>query len=110
MRSAFGWLKKFKGLRGGSLDLFGKTEERRHERQMVEDYIKELDDICSKLSAANHAAAVALASVPDEIRGYGHVKDKSVAEAKLLREQRLQAFRNPQSTQPAAARAAVQAA
>jgi indolepyruvate ferredoxin oxidoreductase len=101
MRSAFGWLTKFKGLRGGALDFFGKTEERRHERQMIEDYIKELDAICAKLNPANHAAAVALASVPDEIRGYGHVKEKSVAEAKLLREQRLEAFRNPQPAQRA---------
>lgn len=38
---------------------------------------------------------MALASVPDEIRGYGHVKEKSVAEAKQLREQRHYAFRNP---------------
>jgi len=95
MGSAFAWLKKFKGLRGGALDFFGKTEERRHERRMIEDYVKELDDICAKLNPANHAAAVALASVPDEIRGYGHVKDKSVAEAKVLREQRLRDFQNP---------------
>ena len=104
MRSAFGWLKKFKGLRGGALDFFGKTEERRHERQMIEDYITELDAICAKLNPANHAAAVALASVPDEIRGYGHVKDKSVAEAKLLREQRLAGLPQP------AARASVRSA
>jgi indolepyruvate ferredoxin oxidoreductase len=96
MRSAFGWLTKFKGLRGGSLDVFGKTEERRHERQMIEDYVKELDAICAHLDRANHGAAVALASVPDEIRGYGHVKEASVAKAKALREQRAQAFRNPQ--------------
>ena len=37
------------------------------------DYVRELDGICAALSPANHAAAVALASVPDEIRGYGHV-------------------------------------
>jgi indolepyruvate ferredoxin oxidoreductase len=96
MRSAFGWLKKFKGLRGGSLDIFGKTTERREERQMIDDYIKELADICAALTPTNHAAAVALASVPDEIRGYGHVKEKSVAEARTLREQRTFAFRNPQ--------------
>ncbi len=100
MRSAFAWLEKFKGLRGGALDIFGKTEERRSERQMIDDYVKELDDICAKLSSVNHAAAVALVSVPDEIRGYGHVKDKSIADAKLLHEQRLQAFRNPQLQSP----------
>jgi len=97
MRSAFGLMKKFKGLRGGGLDFFGKTEERRHERQMIDEYIKELDGICAALSPANHAPAVALASVPDEVRGYGHVKEKSVAEAKTLREQRAHAFRNPQA-------------
>ena len=96
MRSAFGWLKKFKGLRGGALDFFGKTEERRHERQMIEDYVKQLDEITGKLSPANHAAAVALASVPDEIRGYGHVKERNIKAAKSLEEKLLQAFRNPQ--------------
>jgi indolepyruvate ferredoxin oxidoreductase len=102
MRSAFGWMKKFKGLRGGWLDFFGKTEERGHERQMIEDYIKELDGICAALSPVNHAAAVALASVPDEIRGYGHVKEKSVAEAKTLREQRQYVFSNPTPERQAA--------
>jgi indolepyruvate ferredoxin oxidoreductase len=96
VRSAFAWLTRFKGLRGGSLDLFGKTEERRNERAMVEAYIRELDDIAAQLKPINHRAAVELASVPDEVRGYGHVKEKSVAEAAALRQQRLAAFRNPQ--------------
>ena len=102
MLSAFKLLAKFKGLRGGTLDLFGKTDERRHERQMIEDYIKDLDDICTKLGPTNHAAAVALASVPDEIRGYGHVKEKSITAARVLQEQRMQAFRNPQPAKLAA--------
>ena len=97
MRSAFGWLTKFKGLRGGALDLFGKTEERRQERQLIDDYIRQLDDIVAALTPVNHADAVALASVPDEIRGYGHVKEKNVAAAKTLAAQRLAAFRNAQA-------------
>jgi indolepyruvate ferredoxin oxidoreductase len=112
MRTAFGWLARFKGLRSGALDYFGKTEERRQERRMIDEYIAELDAICAKLSGANHGAAVALASVPDEIRGYGHVKEKSIADAKPLREQRLAAFANPAADrQPAAtpARAAQRA-
>jgi len=99
MLSAFRMLKNFKGLRGGGLDFFGKTEERQHERQMIEDYVKEVDEILAKLTPANHAPAVALASVPDEIRGYGHVKERSIAAANALREQRWQAFRSP-SPQP----------
>ncbi|HEX7500626.1 MAG TPA: DUF6537 domain-containing protein, partial [Polyangia bacterium] len=96
MLTAFKLLARMKGLRGGALDIFGKTEERRHERQMIEDHIKLLDEVASKLATANHAAAVQLASVPDEIRGYGHVKEKSIIAARLLQEQRMQAFRNPQ--------------
>jgi indolepyruvate ferredoxin oxidoreductase len=100
MLSAFRVLRNFKGLRGGALDFFGKTDERRHERQMIEDYIAVLDEICGRLDAQNHAAAVRLASVPDEIRGYGHVKERNVAAANALHERCLAEFRNP-ATQPA---------
>ena len=102
MLNAFRWMARFKGLRGGALDLFSKTEERRTERALIEDYIGLLEQICSKLGAANHGAAVALASVPDEIRGYGHVKEKSIAAAKALQQQRLQDFLNPKTEKVAA--------
>jgi indolepyruvate ferredoxin oxidoreductase len=77
---AFKQLAGFKKLRGSALDIFGKTAERRQERQLIEDYIKLLDLIVARLSPANHGAAVALASVPDEIRGYGHVAAAKEAE------------------------------
>ena len=95
MLTAFKMLTRMKGLRGGALDIFGKTKERRHERQMIEDYIGLLDQIATSLDPANHTAAVQLANVPDEIRGYGHVKEKSIAAARELQEQRLRAFKNP---------------
>jgi indolepyruvate ferredoxin oxidoreductase len=101
--TAFKWLAKFKGLRGGALDIFGKTEERRQERRMIEDYIGEVvNEILPKLSGANLAAAVALASVPDEIRGYGHVKEQSIEAAKALHNRHLTAFRFPQAERVAA--------
>jgi indolepyruvate ferredoxin oxidoreductase len=102
MGTAFKWLTKFKGLRGGVLDIFGKTDERRHERQLIEDYIALLDQIASGLNAANFDAAVALASVPDEIRGYDVVKARSVEAAKLLQAQRLQEFHQPVAVKLAA--------
>ena len=92
---AFAVLSALRRVRGTPLDIFGKTKERRHERQMIEDYIGLLDQIATSLDAANHTAAVQLASVPDEIRGYGHVKEKSIAAARELQEQRLRAFKNP---------------
>ncbi len=94
MLSAFKWLKQFKGLRGTAFDPFGKTEERIQERKLIEDYISTLDLILQELNAENHSLAIALASVPDEIRGFGHVKEKSIAAAEKLREQRLASFRN----------------
>jgi indolepyruvate ferredoxin oxidoreductase len=102
MQTAFRFLAKRKGLRGGALDFFGKTAERQQERQLIEDYIADLELICAQLTPANHAAAVALASVPDEIRGYGHVKEHSLAEAQQLREQRWQALRDAGSRPSAA--------
>ncbi|AXS81093.1 indolepyruvate ferredoxin oxidoreductase family protein [Dechloromonas sp. HYN0024] len=98
MGKAFERVAKLKGLRGGGLDIFGKSEERYRERQLIEDYIAQLDDIIGKLNPANHAAAVALASVPDEIRGYGHVKEKSLAAAIALGAERRQAFMTASST------------
>ena len=81
MGTAFGVMKRFKGLRGSALDVFGKTEERRQERELIEDYIDQLDRSIAGLSPASHAKAVALARIPDEIRGYGHVKQASIEAA-----------------------------
>ncbi|HRO36548.1 indolepyruvate ferredoxin oxidoreductase family protein [Thauera sp.] len=96
MFKAFKRLAGLKRFRGSSLDVFGKTEERRTERQLVEEYIQLLDQILAKLSPVNHAAAVALASVPDEIRGFGHVKEKNLAAARELQAARLKAFNEAQ--------------
>ena len=93
MRSAFSVLQRFKGLRGTALDVFGRTHERQMERQLIEQYLQQLQEITAQLSPANHAAAVALARVPDEIRGYGHVKEKNLAAARELQARHLQAFR-----------------
>ncbi|NRF66369.1 indolepyruvate ferredoxin oxidoreductase family protein [Aquincola sp. S2] len=82
MRTAFGLLAKFKGLRGGALDIFGKTEERRTERQLIVDYRTTIDELLRGLSAANLAQAAEIARLPEEIRGYGHVKERHLAAAR----------------------------
>jgi len=97
MGKAFQRVAKLKGLRGGALDFFGKSEERQSERALIEEYIAQVEEIVAQLTVENHAAAVDLASVPDEIRGYGHVKEKSLVAARKLHEERLQAFRHPQA-------------
>lgn len=102
MLKAFRTLAKWKHLRGSKLDVFSKTEERQMERQLIEDYSKLLDEILGKLSRDNLATAVQLASVPDDIRGYGHVKEKNVHLAKDKEAKLLEAFRNPQPARSAA--------
>ena len=93
MMAAFKVLAKFKGLRGGPLDIFGKTEERRHERELIDDYVKLIDEICARLTPANHGLAVELARIPDDIRGYGHVKDRHLKAAKANEAQLIAAYR-----------------
>ena len=96
MFKAFKRLSGLKRFRGSALDVFGKTEERQTERKLIEEYIQLLDQILARLNPVNHAAAVALASVPDEIRGFGHVKEKNLAAARELQAARLKAFNEAQ--------------
>jgi indolepyruvate ferredoxin oxidoreductase len=81
MMTGFKILKGLKGLRGTAFDIFGRTEERKMERRLRDEYLARLEKLASGLTEANHSLAVEIASLPDEIRGYGHVKDKSVAAA-----------------------------
>jgi indolepyruvate ferredoxin oxidoreductase len=79
---AFPLMARMKGLRGGPLDLFGGTEERKMERGLVADYELTLDRLAGGLTPERLPLAARLAAVPQAIRGYGHVKDASVVKAK----------------------------
>ncbi|HUA55378.1 MAG TPA: DUF6537 domain-containing protein, partial [Candidatus Sulfotelmatobacter sp.] len=81
MLRAFGLLARFKRLRGGVFDPFGYSAERRMERALIVAYERQIDRVLARLTPANHATAVEIASVPEHIRGYGHVKQRHVAEA-----------------------------
>lgn len=82
MRSAFGLLAKLKGLRGGMFDVFGRTAERRMERALIGEYRASIDELLRGLNAGNLALAVEIARIPEEIRGYGHVKERHLAAAR----------------------------
>jgi indolepyruvate ferredoxin oxidoreductase len=75
-------LRHLKFLRGTALDVFGKTEERKMERALIEDYKRDIETVVSKLSVGNHVQAVQFARLPEHIRGFGHVKEKHVANVK----------------------------
>ncbi|MEP6940883.1 MAG: DUF6537 domain-containing protein, partial [Rudaea sp.] len=93
---AFRLLAKLKGLRGGTFDPFGRTVERRMERQLVADYFAHIDTLLAQLTRDNLALAVEIASIPEQIRGYGHIKEANMAKAATLRETLLAAWRDPQ--------------
>jgi len=82
MMKAFGLLAKMKFLRGTAIDPFGRTEERRTERRLPVEYRETISRLLSSLNADNLAKAVAIASIPEDIRGYGHVKERYLASAK----------------------------
>jgi indolepyruvate ferredoxin oxidoreductase len=94
----FGWLAKLRFLRGTPLDVFGRTEERRLERQLIKDYEQTVSNLLASLSSDNHRFAVAIASVPEHIRGYGHVKRRHLDEANANEEALWQNFRNPKAS------------
>jgi indolepyruvate ferredoxin oxidoreductase len=83
MMSAFKLLAKLKGLRGGAFDVFGYTAERKMERALIAEYRGMIEGVLHSLDASNHATAVELASLPEQIRGFGHVKEKAVAEYRV---------------------------
>jgi indolepyruvate ferredoxin oxidoreductase len=80
--AAFRLLARFKFLRGTAVDPFGRTQERRTERKLIEDYQAMLGKVLDALTADNHQIAVALASIPEKIRGFGHVKQRHLTAAK----------------------------
>ncbi len=99
---AFKLLSKFKGLRGGRFDIFGRTAERKMERQLITDYEGLVEELTAGLSHDTHSLAVELASLPEHIRGYGHVKERHVTETKERETSLLQSFRNPEPSRSAA--------
>jgi indolepyruvate ferredoxin oxidoreductase len=95
MFSAFKLLAKMKGLRGTALDLFGRTAERRMERRLIVEYREMVLGLLPKLDASNHALAIELAQLPEQVRGYGHVKDKAVLAMQARRAELLAQFGQP---------------
>jgi indolepyruvate ferredoxin oxidoreductase len=93
MLPAFRVLAKMKRLRGTSLDVFGKTAERRTERRMIADYLALVDEFCSTLDEDRFDTALQLAKLPDEIRGFGHVKERNMAAVAKKRERLIERYR-----------------
>jgi indolepyruvate ferredoxin oxidoreductase len=96
MMQGFAVLAKLKFLRGTRFDPFGYSAERKTERKLIVDYEHLLEEISARLNEHNHALAVALASIPEKIRGYGHVKTRHLEAAKREEADLLGKFRSPE--------------
>ena len=95
MLTAMRLLAKARRLRGGRFDPFAGSADRRLDRALIAEYEAVVTEILERLDAGNHATAVALASQPDGIRGFGHVRERHVAATRRHRERLLARLRRP---------------
>jgi len=94
MLKAFGVLAKLKGLRGTAFDVFGHTAERKMERALIGEYRATIEELLKGLNADNLALAAEIARIPEEIRGYGHVKERHLAATRPKWDTLLQQWRS----------------
>ena len=106
MLAAFKVLARLKGLRGTALDVFGRTEERRTERALITDYRASLEEVLAGLTGhageARYATALEIARIPEQIRGFGHVKERNLQAARQNWASLQAQFRRPQVSQKVA--------
>jgi indolepyruvate ferredoxin oxidoreductase len=79
-------------LRGTFIDPFGHTDERKSERALIIQYRETLTNLLPQLSEDNLSTMIALASVPEDIRGYGHVKERHLRNAQEKQAELLKKF------------------
>jgi indolepyruvate ferredoxin oxidoreductase len=105
MLAAFRGLARLKGLRGTAFDVFGYTAERREERALIAEYRASLDEIMFELGATSGTpdpqrlkAALEIARIPEQIRGFGHVKARHLKAARQNWTAQMAEFRQPAAT------------
>jgi indolepyruvate ferredoxin oxidoreductase len=95
MMPVFRLLAKMRHLRGTPFDIFGHSADRKLERDLIAGYEKDVAHVLSVLSPLTLDTAVEILSLPDRIRGYGPVKEKSVQDAKARYAQLAADLANP---------------
>ncbi|MDE0510944.1 MAG: indolepyruvate ferredoxin oxidoreductase family protein, partial [Gammaproteobacteria bacterium] len=98
----FKLLSQFRFLRGTAFDPFGRTAERKMERQLIATYEQTIQELLQTLSDDNHALAVEIAGLPEQIRGYGYIKTESAVKAMDKLESLMSCWRNPAAQSKAA--------
>lgn len=95
----FPLMTKMKFLRGSMFDVFGYSQERKDERELINSYEKTILDVCSSLTSSNYEEAIALAELPMMIKGFGHVKAKNHQEFVAKNKAQFNLFLNPKQKQ-----------
>jgi indolepyruvate ferredoxin oxidoreductase len=102
MFPAFRVLAKLRFLRGGLFDIFGYAEERRLERARIGEYEATLRNLLARLDRDTHALCAQIAAIPEEIRGFGHVRQRHLKAAKAKEAELIAALRAPAAERAAA--------
>jgi indolepyruvate ferredoxin oxidoreductase len=92
MRLVFKVLARLKVLRGTAFDPFAHTEERIQERAWIGQYQSFIQDSLSRLNQDNYQQLLKLAKIPENIKGYGHIKARRVAQAQNTWNQTMSEF------------------
>ena len=79
-------LKHGKKLRGTIFDPLGFTYERRLERKIRDHYISLVEDWIKNFKTDNYNKIEKLAKLPDSVRGYGHIKLRSIRNCDLFKD------------------------
>jgi indolepyruvate ferredoxin oxidoreductase len=102
VRSVFVLLTKLKGLRGTAFDPLGRSEERKTERALIGEYRAAIDEVLGALTRERLALAVEIARLPEDIRGYGHVKERQLEAARVKWQGLMVAWRSRADSRAAA--------
>jgi indolepyruvate ferredoxin oxidoreductase len=86
-------LASMKGLRGGALDIFNYSKHRRMERTLIDWYRGLITQVMDRLTDDNLPQALEVAALPDQIRGYEHIKEENIAKVKKVSEEKLSEMR-----------------
>ena len=91
----FAGLARLKFLRGTRLDVFGHSPERKQERRLITEYENDLAALPETLNADNYATAVAIAKLPEMVKGFGHIKRANIEKYRENKKALFKKFRAP---------------
>jgi len=94
MLKAMKLLARMRGMRNSALDPFRFSEDRKLDRRLLADYEALIDQLLAGLKAENLHTAVALARLPEEVRGFGPVREDAAEKAEKRKQQLLEEFKS----------------